>query len=496
MDLGLMERVQEMLQIEDRAVPLLCATGLPIIGAALCSPFFESHEAPQRVTLAEFLATSKRRRMEAMRRTAFMARQAGADMAHALHAKNLKEVESGTMGPKMTLTEVKERYGEQFNLIPSFGLRQGTNSKGEPKFRRIDDHTAGWVNLAAKRMQKIPMANSDYIALMVKSLGESAPGHAITLSTADMKAAYRQVALSDDSTPFALTCLYDPVADDVGIHEMYGQPFGAGHAVPNFYRVAEWFCRFAAEWFHIGVDHFFDDYWIVATEEQGAQALSCLEESADLLGIIFDPDKRQPPSQRAEVLGVIFDTSRVADDRLLLVTPKPSRVSNLCSLIDGILTANTLTSGQAASVIGKFGFLCSTLYGKVGRCATHALRARQYSTSPDTTLTPALQTSLRLIQSFATQCPPREVRLGWSAPPAVLYTDASDVPDRTPRYGVGAVLIDPVGPVHFMEHFQWAVHDSLVAKWLPRATYMEISRHWGFQTEWGFSILLASDVMN
>ena len=437
MDLGLMERVQETLGIVDKAVPLLCATGMPIIGEALCSPFFDMDEGVQKVTMQEFLGTCKRRRQDALRRTAFMARQGGVEMARALHAKNLGEVHGGTMGPKMSLEQVVSKFGDHFNLIPSFGLKQGLNSKGEPKYRRIDDHTAGWVNLAAKRKQKIQMANADYIALMVKALGESQPGEPVTIGTADMKAAYRQIALSDESAPFSLTCLYDPEAEDVGIHEMYGQPFGAGHAVPNFYRVAEWFSRFAAGWFHMGVDHFFDD-----------------------------------PSQAAEVLGVVFDTSRVADDRVLIITPKPSRIANLCSLIDGILATDTLTSGQAASVIGKFGFLCSTLYGKVGRCATHALRARQYSISSDSSLTPPLRTSLRLIQTFTTNCPPRQIRLGSEQKPLILYTDASDVPERMPRYGLGAVLIDPSGSSPRMEHFQWEVPTSLVALWLPRATYM------------------------
>ena len=472
MDLGLMEKVQDMLGLEDRAVPLLCATGLPIIGKALCSPFFEPQEDVQKVTFQEFLATSKRRRQEALRRTAFIARQGGDDMARALHQKNLKEIEGGTMGPKLTLDQVIAQYGDHFNLVPSFGLRQGTNSKGEPKFRRIDDHTAGWVNLAAKRMQKIQMANADYIGLMVKALGEAYPGESVTISTADMKAAYRQIALSDDSAPFALTCLYDPSVGDVGIHAMYGQPFGAGHAVPNFYRVAEWFSRFLIHWFHLGVDHFFDDYWIVAPRTQADQALACLEESAELMGITFDPDKRQPPSQKAEVLGVIFDTSQVATQRLLVITPKPSRVANLYALIDGVLSAGALTSAQAASIIGKFGFLCSTLYGKVGRCATHALRARQYAASADTSLTSSLRTSLLLIQTFATSCPPRQIRLGQTSPPILLYTDASDVPDRTPRYGLGAVFIDPLGSSPRIEHFQWAVPPALVNRWLPRATYM------------------------
>ena len=57
LNLGLMERVQELIPMEDKAVPLHCSTGLPIIGRAVESPFFVSYEEPQKVTESEFLNT-------------------------------------------------------------------------------------------------------------------------------------------------------------------------------------------------------------------------------------------------------------------------------------------------------------------------------------------------------------------------------------------------------------------------------------------------------
>ena len=38
-----------------------------------------------------------------------------------------------------------DKYGKFVNIIPSFVLEQGTDEKGKPKFRRIDDHTAGHI---------------------------------------------------------------------------------------------------------------------------------------------------------------------------------------------------------------------------------------------------------------------------------------------------------------------------------------------------------------
>ena len=199
LNLGLMEKVQDLVLMEDKAVPLHCSTGLPIVGRAVESPFFLRHEGPQKVTLDEFVATCKRRRNDAVRRTKFMANAGDACMAEAIWDKVQLEVAEGTMGPALSESQLTRKYGEHYNVIQSFGLKQGLNSKGVPKYRHIDDHTAGWTNLAAKRLQKVPMATADYIGIMLKRFSESFRDEDVLLGTADMKAAYRQVPLPTDN---------------------------------------------------------------------------------------------------------------------------------------------------------------------------------------------------------------------------------------------------------------------------------------------------------
>ena len=46
------------------------------------------------------------------------------------------------MGPPMTWEEVVGKYQDDFQVALSFGLEQGTDESGAPKFRRIDDHSA------------------------------------------------------------------------------------------------------------------------------------------------------------------------------------------------------------------------------------------------------------------------------------------------------------------------------------------------------------------
>lgn len=107
------------------------------------------------------------------------------------------------------------------------------NDKGQPKHRRIDDHTAGHTNLAGTRKRKISMAMSDYLVVMLRGAFESraSPLH---LCSEDMKSAYRQLPLPDAQAAVSITSVYCPSEGKPHLFEMYGQPFRAQHAVPNF----------------------------------------------------------------------------------------------------------------------------------------------------------------------------------------------------------------------------------------------------------------------
>jgi hypothetical protein len=177
--------------------------------------------------------------------------------------------------------------------------------------------------------------------------------------------------------------------------------------------------------YHLMVDHFFDDYFAVVRPGESQASLFCLQEAFKLIGLVLDDEKSQPPSDFAMVLGVAFNTRALKDQRLLLVEPKPTRVANLTSLINKILDDDFLSPSLAASLLGKFGFLCSTMFGKVGRCCTQSIRARQYGNPDEVTLTRNIRVSLHLMHLFTNTAPCRELPLDHQLPPLILYTDAS-----------------------------------------------------------------------
>ena len=461
---ALMELLGKMYSIEDVAVPTLCLTGMPIVGRALESPFFLRYHVPAAVTVAELLQSSPLRRPVALRRVKLMAEAGGHDMAEAIWRKTIKEVETGSMAGPFTLEEMLTKHGRYLNLVPSFGLKQGE------KYRRIDDHSASHNNLAAERTQQIHMAMVDYLMVMVSSMAKKF-NKGLYIATEDMAGAYRQVPLTDSQVRISVTAVYNPNTKQPALFEIYGQPFGAAHAVPNFYRVAEWACRLMVRAYHLMVDHFFDDYFAVVRPGESQASLFCLQEAFKLIGLVLDDEKSQPPSDFAMVLGVAFNTRALKDQRLLLVEPKPTRVANLTSLINKILDDDFLSPSLAASLLGKFGFLCSTMFGKVGRCCTQSIRARQYGNPDEVSLTRNIRVSLHLMHLFTNTAPCRELPLDHQLPPLILYTDASDVPGRPEgRWIVGAVLIDP--HTMLISYTSWIVPPSIIHSFLPKETYM------------------------
>ena len=467
---ALMEHLSKLLKIEDTGVPMLCIRGMTIVGPALESPFFEDFPIPPSITIKELVSTARGRRGLMVKRIERMGKDSDPELSKSIYAKTLKEVKAGTMSGPFSEEELDLKIGKFWNLVPSFGLHQGYDEQGGPKYRRIDDHSASLNNQAAGRLQKIPMSMADYVMSMVKGLREvtSEPIH---LCTEDMKGAYRQIPLADSNMQLSVTGVYCPHEQSAHFFLMHGQPFGAGHSVPNFYRVAEFINRIIIRQYKVLMDHFFDDFYMVSKSSESTTSAFCLRETFKLLGFVLDPEKSQVPSEVAHILGVVFNTQSLRTQSLLLVEPKPTRRKNLVHIINMVLESNTLSPTTAASLIGKFGFLCSTLYGKIGRRCTNAIRARQYSTSADVSLDLPLSISLKLMREFAAMAKPRSLTLGGREPPFILYTDASDVPERhEARWVVGAVLINPHSET---PHYTfWKVPEEMISKWLPKQTYM------------------------
>ena len=168
-----------------------------------------------------------------------------------------------------------------------------------------------------------------------------------------MQGAYRQLPLPDKQLGISITAVYNPEKKEASLFEIYGQPFGAGHSVPNFYRCAEWLGRLLTRGLRLLIDHFFADFFYVCRSQEATNCAYCIQQAFDILGFKLDPKKSQLPKDVAEVLGVSLNLASLQSQRLLLVEPKASRRGNLKSLINKIEKEDYLPPTLAASIVGN-----------------------------------------------------------------------------------------------------------------------------------------------
>ena len=482
----LMRRLQDLLEVEDKALPDQLLLGLPIVGRAVESPFFTEFDVAPTLTLKELLLSAPARRARILDSMMEAGLGSNPDATIAAFDKTQKEV-GVTMSPAMTADQVTARHGQFWNVVRRYGIEQGVDSSGKKKYRAIDDHSENDNNSAAWRRQKIPMAGVATLMLMVKLFASVLPDVSdadLVGGTEDMKGAYRQVALCSSQLMVCITAVYNPKTGKVDLHELYGQPFGAGHSVPNFYRLAEWGCRVARRLLNMALEHFFDDFFYVEPRFCAAVGCWAFRRVLSILGLVLDREKSQLPAAVWVALGVVFDARALRSERLLFVRPKPSRVTSVVEELHKVLRNNRCGTSQAARLAGKADFINSTLFGRVGRAGLSALKARQYSKNTSQDLTPWLSAGVSWLAAVLSQAPPRELRLGAdSERPFLLYTDGSAEPKAGgPRVDfrnlppacrlsdltdmvVGAVLVCPGGEGYYTYA---EVPDAVAASWLPK----------------------------
>eukprot|EP00971_Amphidinium_carterae_P304057 6042445-Amphidinium_carterae.2 len=238
-------------------------------------------------------------------------------------------------------------------------------------------------------------------------------------------------------------------------------------------------CRVDRLYFHLVLDHFFDDFFLVEPHQSATFAQHCLHQLFSLLGLTLDPEKRQCPTQSPVVLGVQLDLAMVPNG-LLHVRAKPGRVASLTAEIHGVLDQGRLTAAQAAKLVGRADFVNTTLFGRVGRAALAELRHHQHHCPRDAAISPAVVHGLQWLLALLQLAPSRVLQLRQSSQPWLLYTDGSaESADSCKRsalgsfrsYGsaqnflVGAVAVHP--PTKRRLYCTAAVPLSVVQTWIP-----------------------------
>ena len=172
-----------------------------------------------------------------------------------------------------TLEEVEQGYLEgpfDFDALPPgclvssrFPLMQGT------KLRPIDNYSSSLINDTVSVSEKPVTHSIDEIALLITRLLKVARCKGLNHvfgKTADLKSAYRQLAISDDSLRFSYLAVFDPKTKKAKLFRQLAVPFGSTKAVYCFLRVARALWTILVVGAKIPTTNYFDDFVLVALE--------------------------------------------------------------------------------------------------------------------------------------------------------------------------------------------------------------------------------------
>ena len=170
-----------------------------------------------------------------------------------LWAKTLEEVDRGHLSGPYQIDALPHGC-----LVNSrFPIIQGG------KLRPIDNYTSSLVNDTVTISEKPITHSIDEVALLITRLTKAARKKGVKElygKTADLKSAYRQLAISDESLKYSYLAVFDPVENKPKLFHQLAVPFGSTKAVYFFLRVARALWTILVKGALIPTTNYFDDF--------------------------------------------------------------------------------------------------------------------------------------------------------------------------------------------------------------------------------------------
>ena len=382
------------------------------------------------------------------------------EVDRAAWKETLEERDAGWLAGPFVSGELDVKFPEGWLPAKRFPLQQGE------KLRLIDDYTAPHTNKAFSASEKISLDNVDEIASVVKYFMMQAKDSGLSLRgrTLDLKAAYRQLAVSPRDAWIAVVCVWDPVRCVPCFFTQRAMPFGACASVYVFNRLAKAVWALGTKLLKLVWCNYFDDYPMIEAHNTCASAWSSAETLLAKLGyaISMAPEKRLPFSRVFGALGVLFDLSR-ASEGVCEVRNKPSRIEALGKINQEVLAADNLTPHEAEEIRGKYLYASTQLFGKAAAAALYVVGRRACQSGGSFSLSEQLKRALGDLLLFVKHSPPRLIPMPGGRP-VVIFTDGACEPK--PGGGLlatcGAVLV--VGGI-CREFFGIKIPVEFVSEW-------------------------------
>ena len=326
-----------------------------------------------------------------------------------------------------------------------FGVVQGA------KVRCVDDFTGSSVNLAVQSCESPRPHTLDVVAGLLSILmGKSKRTNAWAGRVFDLKGAYRQCYIHEDSWKHSFIGVYDPSDGAVKAFRMLALPFGNIKSVHSFLRISHSIWYIGAKLFKIPWTNFFVDFVTIADQLEASSITETSHCLFRLLGWKFaEGGAKAPPFNKTFcALGVNIEVESMASGAVK-IDSKSSRKQDLCETIDACLDRNKLSRRDALRLRGRMQFTAGQVYGRVAKTCLGHVTMHAYSTR-GSVLSHNAMNALKLYRDMLMNQGPRSLSCR-STNTWYFFTDASyEVDGDLPVAGHGGVLVSPVGkPVRF-----------------------------------------------
>ena len=281
--------------------------------------------------------------------------------------------------------------------------------------RRADDWLRSGHNSTVWASDAPPYEGTPTIVAAVRRVAKRSTPE---LSAVDHEGAYRNFPVRSPAE--CATVLPEEGDERVWLHQVL--PFGSSGSVWSYIRFADAVCFLSVALLMLAAAHFVDDFFKVESSVTSRPGFASFQKLHRIIGTKMKETKAKPPSSTQTLLGVEW---QVSVDRLL-ASPGGSRTDKLVTKIHEILEADALSPQEAAKLAGKLNFVCSWVFGQVGKALLKPLFARQQSgINRPTGLSSSLRFALQELEKLLPELKPVSIPLQpHNVRLCILYADA------------------------------------------------------------------------
>ena len=343
-------------------------SGATLTGGVPVTGVLDVNLKPARIELEQLMEISEQVTEQIFARTVS---SGDIEVDKLLWAKTLEEVDRGHLSGPYQIDALPHGC-----LVNSrFPIIQGG------KLHPIDNYTSSLVNDTVTISEKPITHSIDEVALLITRLTKAARKKGVKElygKTADLKSAYRQLAISDESLKYSYLAVFDPVENKPKLFHQLAVPFGSTKAVYFFLRVARALWTILVKGALIPTTNYFDDFVLLALSGDRSSCSHAFDEVMKLLGWKLSEDKSTEWSTSFEALGVLFEIDQTGSG-VLKVRNTEKRRKELISLIESFLVAGRMTQKEALQLRGRLQFAQAQFFGRLGRRCLNEITRHAYS---------------------------------------------------------------------------------------------------------------------